>query len=82
MDIEEFIEVAVKYTALGSSVQDQLGDLMERIFDGEDPEDVLSEQNPNALKLIREFLAVAGNNGVDIHTLEDAISEYLNGGPG
>lgn len=81
MDIEEFIDVAVKYTALGSAVQDQLGELMERIFDGEDPEDVLSDQNPNALKLIREFLATAGNNGVDIHTLEDVINDYLKGAP-
>lgn len=57
MDIETFLDLAKRFNDLGWAVQDQLVDL----DNGADPE----EQNPNALKLIKEFLVYAERRGLE-----------------
>lgn len=57
MDMETFLHLAKRYNDLGWAVQDQLVSL----DNGDDPE----EQNPNALKLIKEFLVYAEKRGLE-----------------
>ena len=73
MDFTTFMRLARMYSKMGWSVQGQL----DNILDGED----LSEQNPNALKMIQELLqafekATEGGDE-DSFTLLDEIKEHL-----
>lgn len=70
MQLTRLVDICDAYARLGGAVQEQLGN----ILDGEDFED----QNFNALKLIREFFAVAHNVGVEDPTeLAKRLDAYL-----
>lgn len=66
MDMETFLRLIKRHNELGWAVQAQLVDL----DNGVDPEDL----NPNALKLIREFLVYAEKHGLEgTDTIIEAI---------
>ena len=73
MNFHDFVELARKYSAMGTSVQQQMDDVM----DGES----LEELNPNALAMIRElteaFERVTEGGDEDSFNVIDAIKEHL-----
>lgn len=70
MNFHDFIRIAKDYSALGSSVQDQLDD----IIDGEPMDDM----NPNALAYISDLIGDLECAGVeDALDLKAEIDEHL-----
>lgn len=70
MDLDDLIRICKKYNSLGWSVQEQLHEVVESGVGG---------QNPNALKMIVEFLEFAGRHGADseVDDLADDIEMEL-----
>lgn len=73
MNFHDFVELARKYAAMGTSVQQQMDD----VIDGEP----LDELNPNALQMIRElteaFERATEGGDEDSFNVIDAIKEHL-----
>lgn len=66
MDMESFLDLAKKFVNLGWSIQDQLDELDQGI--------PVEQMNPNALKLIKEFLVYAERRGLEgTDTILEAI---------
>ena len=66
MTSSQLLRVCASYAALGTSVQDQIREV---IFEGEPAEDM----NPNALKMAREWFTQAAQRGFDADEARDAI---------
>lgn len=77
MNIETFLDLASDWDALGGAVQEQLRDVLDS--------DTMNDQNPNALKMIRDrflkSLKRCGDDELssDAHDQIILIDEYLNG---
>lgn len=72
MNVEEFIELAQKYSDMGWAVQEQFRDVLDT-----GPSD---DQNPNALEMIRDFLRDNATNLEDAQDWIDELTHYLEGG--
>lgn len=72
MNINQLIRLCKMYAREGSSIWDQLDDVM----DGADMDDL----NPNALKIIQRFFQQAERMGVDdAEGMQLCIEEHLDG---
>jgi hypothetical protein len=70
MNIETLVKLCKQYTVLGWAVQAQLGDVLSG--------DGMKDQNPNALKLIQDFLTSCASDDVSgAEELAEEIDEYL-----
>jgi len=74
MNFNDFLDLAKQYSSLGSSVQDQMGD----VINGDLP---LDDLNPNALRMILElveaFETVTEGGDEDSFDVKHAIEEHL-----